>query len=134
MYIKALIDSNIYPIIVELCKSGQYNTKKEALWVIANTISGGNKEQIEYLNKLNVLEVISINLANSDDQKIIDLCLTPLKELINMSTESNRIKFVKESDCKLFKINLFQEFIFNLEKKLFLSNRYPGKASQFKLR
>lgn len=46
--LKAVIDSNIIPPLVDLLANAEFDIKKEAAWAISNATSGGTHEQIKY--------------------------------------------------------------------------------------
>ena len=48
-YIKAVIDSNAFEIIIKNLKNYTIKVKKEILWIISNVIDGGTDEQKEYV-------------------------------------------------------------------------------------
>lgn len=47
--LQAVIDSNIFPVLMEILGSAEFKTRKEAAWAITNATSGGTAEQIRYL-------------------------------------------------------------------------------------
>jgi importin subunit alpha-1 len=47
--IQAVIDANIFPILIKILSTAEFKTRKEAAWAITNATSGGNNEQIKYL-------------------------------------------------------------------------------------
>ena len=44
--LKAVIDANIFPILIEILQKAEFRTRKEAAWAITNATSGGTPEQI----------------------------------------------------------------------------------------
>lgn len=51
MFLKfqAVIEANIFPVLIDILETGDFKTKKEAAWAITNATSGGTAEQIRYL-------------------------------------------------------------------------------------
>ena len=47
--IQAVIDGNIFPVLIEILRKAEYKTRKEAAWAITNATSGGTPAQIRYL-------------------------------------------------------------------------------------
>lgn len=47
--IQAVIDANIFPILIEILSKSDFKTRKEAAWAITNATSSGTAEQIKYL-------------------------------------------------------------------------------------
>ena len=39
--IQAVIDSNVFPVLIDILGKGEFKTRKEAAWAITNTSSGG---------------------------------------------------------------------------------------------
>jgi len=45
---QAVIDANIFPVLIEILQKAEFRTRKEAAWAITNATSGGTPEQIRY--------------------------------------------------------------------------------------
>lgn len=43
---QAVIDANIFPVLIEILQKAEFRTRKEAAWAITNATSGGTPEQI----------------------------------------------------------------------------------------
>ena len=39
--IQAVIDANVFPVLIDILGKGEFKTRKEAAWAITNTSSGG---------------------------------------------------------------------------------------------
>ena len=46
LLLQAVIDANIFPILIEILGKAEFKTRKEAAWAITNATSGGSPEQI----------------------------------------------------------------------------------------
>ena len=44
-----VIDANIFPVLIEILRTAEFKTRKEAAWAITNATSGGTHQQIHYL-------------------------------------------------------------------------------------
>ena len=44
--IQAVIDANIFPVLIEIQSKAEFKTRKEAAWAITNATSGGTAEQV----------------------------------------------------------------------------------------
>ena len=44
--LQAVIDANIFPVLIEILNRAEFKTRKEAAWAITNATSGGSPEQI----------------------------------------------------------------------------------------
>lgn len=49
---QAVIDANIFPVLIEILQKAEFRTRKEAAWAITNATSGGTPEQIRYVEEL----------------------------------------------------------------------------------
>ena len=45
---KAVIDANIFPVLIDIQSKAEFKTRKEAAWAITNASSGGTAEQIRF--------------------------------------------------------------------------------------
>ena len=43
---QAVIDANIFPVLIDILGKAEFKTRKEAAWGITNSTSGGTPEQI----------------------------------------------------------------------------------------
>jgi hypothetical protein len=43
---QAVIDTSIFPVLIEILQKAEFRTRKEATWAITNATSGGTPEQI----------------------------------------------------------------------------------------
>lgn len=50
--IQAVIDANIFSVLITILQTADFKTKKEAAWAITNATSSGTAEQIRYLVSL----------------------------------------------------------------------------------
>lgn len=62
-YLQAVIDANIFPVLIDILGKAEFKTRKEAAWAITNATSGGTAEQIRFLVNL-VLLKIAVRLRN----------------------------------------------------------------------
>lgn len=44
--LQAVIDANIFPVLIEILQKAEFRTRKEAAWAITNATSGGTPEQM----------------------------------------------------------------------------------------
>lgn len=47
---QAVIDANIFPVLIDILGRADFKTRKEAAWAITNATSGGSPEQIRYVH------------------------------------------------------------------------------------
>ena len=51
-FFKAVIDGNVFPVLIDILGKAEFKTRKEAAWAITNATSGGTAEQIRFLVNL----------------------------------------------------------------------------------
>ena len=49
LFLQAVIDANIIPMLVEILSKAEFKTRKEAAWAITNATSGGTSQQIRLI-------------------------------------------------------------------------------------
>lgn len=49
-----VIESNVFPQLIEVMRTADYKTRKEGAWAITNATSGGNHQQIKYFFIMNI--------------------------------------------------------------------------------
>ena len=42
--IQAVIDANVFPVLIDILGKAEFKTRKEAAWAITNTTSGGKND------------------------------------------------------------------------------------------
>lgn len=64
--LQAVIDANIFPVLMEILGSAEFKTRKEAAWAITNATSGGTAEQIRYLvDQVSAIDTHSCSLESN---------------------------------------------------------------------
>ena len=48
----SVISAGVFPTLVELLRTGEFDIQKEAAWAVSNATSGGTPDQIRYLVQL----------------------------------------------------------------------------------
>lgn len=48
VWFQSVIDTNIFPVLIDILGKAEFKTRKEAAWAITNATSGGSPEQIRY--------------------------------------------------------------------------------------
>lgn len=87
--IQAIIDSKVVELLVtEIVPTATNEVQKEALWVIANVISGGSTEQVEYLMTMHekFLPVWSSVMTHQKDERILFIVLEVVSKLLATSS------------------------------------------------
>uniref|UniRef100_A0A915DKD5 Uncharacterized protein n=1 Tax=Ditylenchus dipsaci TaxID=166011 RepID=A0A915DKD5_9BILA len=62
------LSARIFPLVVDLLKNGDYPTRQEAAWTVANACLGGNQKHIQLLIDLNVIDPLCSLLSVHNSQ------------------------------------------------------------------
>lgn len=71
--LQAVIDANIFPVLIEILQKAEFRTRKEAAWAITNATSGGTPEQIRC--------ALSVPIARLKHLKNLDIWQTCRQEM-----------------------------------------------------
>ncbi|KAM8999616.1 LOW QUALITY PROTEIN: importin subunit alpha-7-like [Sarcophilus harrisii] len=104
--IQAVIDANIFPVLIEILQKAEFRTRKEAAWAITNATSGGIPEQIRYLVTLGCIKPLC-DLLTLMDSKIVQVALNGLENM-RMGTGANPYCGLIEEAYGLDKIEFLQ--------------------------
>ena len=82
---QTVIDANIVPPLINIVRSADFETKKEAYWAISNATSGGLQEpsQIRYLVSQDCIKPLC-DLLMTMDNKIIQVALDGLDNILKV--------------------------------------------------
>jgi len=84
--VQAVIDNSngaIFPAMINILRTDDYEVKKEALWMIANASNSGSEEQIRHIIERGVVPVIC-EMLTAPDSKIIIVALEALENLLRV--------------------------------------------------
>ncbi len=84
--IQAVIDCSIFPPLIQLLGSAEWDIKKEAAWAISNATSGGTPEQLRYLLSQNCIPPLC-ELLTCADVRIIVVALEALENLLKVGQQ-----------------------------------------------
>ncbi|KAG8142985.1 hypothetical protein E2320_000284 [Naja naja] len=84
--IQAVIDANIFPVLIEILQKAEFRTRKEAAWAITNATSGGTPEQIKYLVNLGCIKPLC-DLLTVMDSKIVQVALNGLENILRLGEQ-----------------------------------------------
>ncbi|OXB61937.1 hypothetical protein ASZ78_013982, partial [Callipepla squamata] len=87
--IQAVIDANIFPILIEILQKAEFRTRKEAAWAITNATSGGTPEQIRYLVALGCTKPLC-DLLTVMDSKIVQVALNGLENILRLGEQESK--------------------------------------------
>uniref|UniRef100_A0A4W3IWB8 Karyopherin subunit alpha 6 n=1 Tax=Callorhinchus milii TaxID=7868 RepID=A0A4W3IWB8_CALMI len=82
----AVIDANIFPVLIDLLQKAEFRTRKEAAWAITNATSGGTPEQIKYLVNLGCIKPLC-DLLTVMDSKIVQVALNGLENILRLGEQ-----------------------------------------------
>uniref|UniRef100_A0A8C7WQ14 Importin subunit alpha n=1 Tax=Oryzias sinensis TaxID=183150 RepID=A0A8C7WQ14_9TELE len=84
--VKAVIDANIFPVLIGILQKAEFRTRKEAAWAITNATSGGTPEQIRYLVNLGCIKPLC-DLLTVMDSKIVQVALNGLENILRLGEQ-----------------------------------------------
>lgn len=87
--IQAVIDANIFPVLIEILQKAEFRTIKEATWAITNATSGGTPEQISYLVALGCTKPLC-DLLTVMDSKIVQVALNGLENILRHGEQESK--------------------------------------------
>lgn len=80
--IQKVMDEDLFRYVLEELDSGEYDTRKEAAWAIANATSSGSESQVQFLVESGCIESMC-ELLTSPDSKIVLVCLEGLENILD---------------------------------------------------
>jgi importin subunit alpha-2 len=83
---QAVIDANIFPVLIEILGKAEFKTRKEAAWAITNATSGGTAEQIRYLVDQGCIPPLC-DLLTVMDGKIVQVALNGLENILRLGDQ-----------------------------------------------
>lgn len=78
-----MIDTNIFPVLIEILSKAEFKTRKEAAWAITNATSGGTADQIRYLAMQGCIPPLC-DLLTVMDAKIVQVALNGLENILRL--------------------------------------------------
>jgi importin subunit alpha-1 len=69
--LEAIINSDIFPRIINMILHDDFEIKKEAIWAVCNAVSVGSPADIAYLVKNSAIEAVSSLLSVKDSRTLI---------------------------------------------------------------
>lgn len=83
LFFQAIIDANVFPVLIEVMKSGEFKTRKETAWAVVNATSGGSPDQIRYLVDQGCIPPLC-DFLTAMDVKIIQVALNGLENILKV--------------------------------------------------
>ena len=87
--VQAVIDTNIFPSLIEIMGKAEFKTRKEAAWAITNAASGGSSEQIRFLVDQGCIPPLC-DLLTVMDSKIVQVALNGLEHILRAGLQDAR--------------------------------------------
>ena len=69
--IQSVVNAGVFPKLIELLRSSEFDIQKEAAWAVSNATSGGSPDQIMYLVQQGTIPPLCA-LLNVADIKVTD--------------------------------------------------------------
>ena len=82
-----IINAGIFPKLIEILRTGDFDIQKESAWAISNATSGGSAEQILYLAENGVIPPLC-NLLTAPDNRVITVALEGLENILRAGKSS----------------------------------------------
>merc|ERR1712038_763515 len=111
----AVIDANIFPVLIDIQGKAEFKTRKEAAWAITNASSGGTAEQIKFLVNQGCIPPLC-DLLTVMDSKIVQVALNGLENILRLGEQE-----VKQTG-KANPYAVIIEEVFGLDKIEFLQS------------
>lgn len=86
---QAVIDANIFPVLIDIQSKAEFKTRKEAAWAITNASSGGTAEQIRYLVEQGCIPPLC-DLLTVMDSKIVQVALNGLENILRLGEQESK--------------------------------------------
>ncbi|KAH9688160.1 Importin subunit alpha-1a [Citrus sinensis] len=102
--IQAVIDAGLIGPIVNLLENAEFDTKKEAAWVISNATSGVTHEQIKCLVTEGCVKPLC-DLLQCADPKIVTVCLRGLENILKVGEAE------KNMDTAIGDVNQYAQLV-----------------------
>lgn len=97
--IQALFDENLFKTIFDLYETADITVKKEIAWVIGNTITTGDDDQIKELIKSDVIKILCNLMETAQDSKVLRIALESVEKLVTLGeTEENIIELLDQTN------------------------------------
>lgn len=89
LQLQAVIDANIFPVLIEILGKAEFKTRKEAAWAITNATSGGTPDQIRYLVDQGCIGPLC-DLLTVMDSKIVQVALNGLENILRLGDQDSK--------------------------------------------
>merc|ERR1712232_391841 len=96
--IQAIIENGLFPPVISLLATADFDIKKEAVWAVSNATSGGSLQQIEYLVSCGCIKPI-VDLLSVSDAKIIGVGLEALENILKAGKAKQQEQGLAENPC-----------------------------------
>lgn len=93
--IQMVIDAGLIQMVIVLMNTGSWAVKKESIYVVANLVGGGSKEQIDYLVDCNSIEALC-SLLNCEDNKMIEIILGTLHKILRNGKRVQKFDYYRD--------------------------------------
>ncbi|KFD47840.1 hypothetical protein M513_11254 [Trichuris suis] len=106
--VQAVINAELIPMIIQLMMKGDFATQKEAAWAISNVTISGQREEVAYMVRQNVIPAMC-NMLSVRDVQVLHVILDGLNNILKMAEDEADTVAQMIEDCGgLDKIELLQ--------------------------
>lgn len=126
IFFQAVIDANIFPVLIEILSKAEFKTRKEAAWAITNATSGGTPDQIRYLVNQNCIGPLC-DLLTVMDTKIVQVALNGLENILRLGEQDAKLQngtnpyavLIEECYGKRFNSDYSSQKLLNIRNNLY---------------
>ncbi|CAH2244192.1 jg7432 [Pararge aegeria aegeria] len=86
---RAVIDANIFPTLIDILRTAEFKTRKEAAWAITNATSGGTHQQINFLVQQGCIPPLC-DLLTLTDTKTVQVALNGLDYILKAGQSADQ--------------------------------------------
>jgi hypothetical protein len=94
--IQEVINNGLFPPVIHLLATADFDIKKEAAWAISNATSGGSPQQIAYLVECGCVKPM-VDLLSVSDAKIIGVALEALENILRTGKQKQQEQGLAEN-------------------------------------
>ena len=80
----------MFPVLIDIMKSSDFKTRKEAAWALVNATSGGSPDQIRYLVNQGCIPPLC-DFLTAQDAKIVQVALNGLENILKVGDADSKV-------------------------------------------
>jgi importin subunit alpha-1 len=87
-----VISANVFPRLIQLLSSSDFDIQKEAAWAVSNATSGGTPQQVLHLADIGAIPPLC-SLLRVADVKVVTVSLEGLENILRAAVASGDVIF-----------------------------------------